>query len=151
MLVGVVEGEGGTCQQCAVPGYRVGGKTGTAQKPSMTHRGYEPGAYVGSFVGFAPAEDPAIVVGVMLDEPRPNYYGGLTAGPTFAKIMEFALNHRRIPPSNPAARVTAEPAQPGAVAPPPPQSTGVAADEPATSDDQAASGLPDWAFEPAKP
>jgi cell division protein FtsI (penicillin-binding protein 3) len=111
MLRGVVEDERGTCELCAVPGYQVGGKTGTAQKPSMTHRGYEPGAYVGSFVGFAPVNDPAIVVGVMLDEPRPLYYGGLTAGPTFAKIMEFSLNHRRVPPSNPAARSTAEPAQ----------------------------------------
>lgn len=101
MLVGVVEGERGTCDACAVPGYHVGGKTGTAQKPSTTHRGYEAGAYIGSFVGFAPAEDPALVVGVMLDEPRPVYYGGLTAGPTFAEIMGFALHHRRVPPSQP--------------------------------------------------
>ncbi|MBA2282584.1 MAG: penicillin-binding protein 2, partial [Acidimicrobiia bacterium] len=84
MLVAVVEGEQGTCEACAVPGYTVGGKTGTAQKPSATSRGYEAGAYVGSFVGFAPAEDPDLVVGVMLDEPRPLYYGGLTAGPTFS-------------------------------------------------------------------
>ena len=115
MLVGVVEDEFGTCSLCAVPGYRVGGKTGTAQKASMTRRGYEKGAYVASFVGLAPAEDPAVVVGVMLDEPRPVYYGGLTAGPAFAQIMEFALNHRRVPPSNPRARVTAQPAAAGQV------------------------------------
>jgi hypothetical protein len=53
----------------------------------------------------------------MLDEPRPVYYGGLTAGPTFAEIMEFSLNHRRVPPSNPAARSTAEPAQAAPVDP----------------------------------
>ena len=117
MLVGVVEDERGTCEQCAVRGYRVGGKTGTAQKPSTEYRGYKPGAYIGSFVGFAPVDDPALVVGVMLDEPRPVYYGGLTAGPTFAEIMEFSLNHRRVPPSNPAARSTAEPAQAAPVDP----------------------------------
>ncbi len=110
MLVSVVEGRQGTCPLCAVPGYRVGGKTGTAQKPSEKRRGYERGAYVGSFVGFAPAEDPALVVGVTLDEPRPVYYGGLTAGPAFAEIMDFALSHRRVPPSDPHARATAQPA-----------------------------------------
>ena len=111
MLRGVVEDERGTCELCAVAGYRVGGKTGTAQKASETVRGYEAGAYVASFVGFAPVGDPAVVVGVMLDEPRPVYFGGLTAGPTFAEIMEFALNHRRVPPSDPQARATAEPAK----------------------------------------
>jgi len=107
MLIGVVDDEHGTCELCAVPGYAVGGKTGTAQKPSTTRRGYEPGAYVGAFVGFAPAEDPAVVVGVALDEPRPVYYGGLTAGPVFADIMGFTLNHRRVPPSDPDARSAA--------------------------------------------
>jgi cell division protein FtsI (penicillin-binding protein 3) len=58
-------------------------------------------------VGFAPAEDPAVVVGVALDEPRPVYYGGLTAGPVFADIMGFTLNHRRVPPSDPDARSAA--------------------------------------------
>lgn len=130
MLVGVVEDEYGTCELCAVPGYHVGGKTGTAQKASATHRGYEAGSYIASFVGFGPVEDPAVVVGVMLDEPRPVYYGGLTAGPTFAQIMEFALNHRRIPPSNPGARATAQPAE-AAAAP--------------------SAALPDWARAPAQP
>ncbi|MGH3665928.1 MAG: peptidoglycan D,D-transpeptidase FtsI family protein, partial [Egibacteraceae bacterium] len=106
MLVRVVEGEQGTCELCAVPGYHVGGKTGTAQKPSTTRRGYQAGAYIGSFVGFAPAENPALVVGVMLDEASP-YYGGLSAGPTFAEIMGFALNHRRVPPSEPKAAAPA--------------------------------------------
>ncbi|MPZ74297.1 MAG: hypothetical protein GEU74_13900 [Nitriliruptorales bacterium] len=145
MLVGVVEGKGGTCHQCAVPGYKVGGKTGTAQKPSTTRRGYVPGAYIGSFVGFAPADDPAIVVGVMLDEPRPVYYGGLTAGPTFAQIMEFALNHRRVPPSDPAARATAEPARGSPVGVAPPQAVKAA------NDADTAGVVPDWTLEPAQP
>ncbi|MGH8910427.1 MAG: peptidoglycan D,D-transpeptidase FtsI family protein, partial [Egibacteraceae bacterium] len=98
MLVRVVEGKHGTGERAAVPGYRVAGKTGTAQKPSQTFRGYEPGAFVGSFVGFAPAENPALVVAVMLDEPSP-HYGGLSAAPVFSEIMRSALANRRIPPS----------------------------------------------------
>ncbi len=147
MLRGVVEDEYGTCPLCAVPGYRVGGKTGTAQKASETVRGYEDGSYVGSFVGFAPVEDPAIVVGVMIDEPRPVYYGGLTAGPTFAEIMEFALNHRRVPPSDPQARVTAEPAQAAAGTIPEPLPEGVA---PVDPDVPAAEAVP-GARDPATP
>ena len=165
MLVGVVEDERGTCEQCAVPGYRVGGKTGTAQKPSTTYRGYEPGAYIASFVGFAPVDDPAVVVGVMLDEPRPVYYGGLVAGPTFAKIMEFSLNHRRVPPSDPAARSTAEPAA-AAVAAAPADPVELAAGSAERADDLSgrvdgrpasrSSGaaeppIPQWATEPARP
>ena len=137
MLRGVVEDELGTCDLCAVPGYQVGGKTGTAQKASETVRGYEAGSYVGSFVGFAPVNDPQLVVGVMIDEPRPVYYGGLTAGPTFAEIMEFALNHRRVPPSNPRARATAEPADPGRA--------------PVTDSFESASAVPQWAARPAVP
>ena len=153
ILVGVVEGEGGTCHECAVPGYHVGGKTGTAQKASTTQRGYEPGAYVASFIGFAPAEDPSIVVAVALDEPRPVYYGGLTAGPTFAEIMEFALNDRRVAPSNPGVRAIAEPAQ----APPPPPAPVVenpkrtVAGDDAQTDDKRLAGVPAWAFQPARP
>lgn len=100
MLVRVVEGEHGTGELAAVPGYRVGGKTGTAQKPSLTRRGYEPGAFISSFVGFAPAERPALVVAVMLDEPTP-HYGGLSAAPVFSEIMRFALINRDISPSQP--------------------------------------------------
>jgi cell division protein FtsI (penicillin-binding protein 3) len=150
MLRGVVEDEYGTCKLCAVPGYRVGGKTGTAQKASETVRGYEAGSYVGSFVGYAPVDDPAIVVGVMIDEPRPVYYGGLTAGPTFAEIMEFALNHRRVPPSDPGARASAEPAEPGEA--PPGGDVSQAVELPVQDPVAPAAGdLPEWAREPAKP
>ncbi|WP_370326253.1 peptidoglycan D,D-transpeptidase FtsI family protein [Euzebya sp.] len=98
MLVQVVEAPEGTGNLAAVDGYRVGGKTGTAQKPSETSRGYEEGAYLATFAGFAPVEDPRVVVAVMLDEPTP-YYGGLSAAPTFSRIMEFALRDQRIPPA----------------------------------------------------
>lgn len=106
MLVEVVESEAGTGGLAAVPGYRVGGKTGTAQKPLVDGRGYAEDAYIGTFAGFAPAEDPRLVVAVMLDEPTP-YYGGLSAAPTFADIMEFALRERRIPPGTPEVALPA--------------------------------------------
>jgi cell division protein FtsI (penicillin-binding protein 3) len=106
MLTGVVtEGTGGLA---AVPGYSVAGKTGTAQKPSETERGYKEGAYIATFAGFAPAEDPALVVAVMLDEPTP-IYGGLTAAPVFSEIMGFALGHQRVVPTAPEERATAAP------------------------------------------
>jgi cell division protein FtsI (penicillin-binding protein 3) len=108
MLERVVDGEQGTGALAAVPGYDVGGKTGTAQKAYENRRGYEPGAYIASFVGFAPVDDPALVVAVMLDEPGPVYYGGSTAAPVFSDIMAFALSDRRIPPS--AAPAVPEPA-----------------------------------------
>jgi cell division protein FtsI/penicillin-binding protein 2 len=100
----------GTGELAAVPGYEVAGKTGTAQKPSEDG-GYQEGAYIATFAGFAPADDPALVVAVMLDDPTP-YYGGLTAAPVFSEIMEFALGHERVAPSDPGARLTATPAAP---------------------------------------
>lgn len=108
MLVNVVEGEHGTGRLAAVPGYHAGGKTGTARKPSQTSRGYEQGAYIASFAGYAPVEDPALVTAVMLDEPTP-IYGGITAAPVFSEIMQFALRHRRVPPSDPARVVDGTP------------------------------------------
>lgn len=97
MLVAAVEGEHATGSRAAVPGYPVAGKTGTAQKPSRTARGYEDGMYVASFAGFAPADEPAVVVAVMIDEPMGEFYGGVVAAPVFAEIAEFALGHRRVP------------------------------------------------------
>lgn len=100
MLVGAVEGEHATGSLAALPGYPVAGKTGTAQKPSRTSRGYADGLYVASFAGFAPADDPAVVVAVMIDEPMDGYYGGTVAAPVFAEIAGFALGHRRVPASS---------------------------------------------------
>lgn len=121
MLVGVVEDEHGTGQLGAVGGYAVGGKSGTARKPSTTERGYEPGAYIASFAGFAPAEDPAIVVAVMVDRPRAGeIYGGAVAAPVFSRIMDFTLGHQRVAPTRAetaapdAGEVPVEPPPPGA-------------------------------------
>jgi cell division protein FtsI (penicillin-binding protein 3) len=95
MLVGVVES--GTGELAAVPGYPVAGKTGTAQKPSETSRGYAEGKYIATFAGFVPAHAPALVIAVMIDEPTP-IYGGMTAAPVFSEITAFALQHRRVAP-----------------------------------------------------
>lgn len=95
----------GTGLEAQIPGYRVGGKTGTAQKVLATG-GYG-GGYVGSFGGFAPVDDPQVVVLVVLDDPSP-IWGGSTAAPTFRKIMEFALRRVGASPSGNAARAADE-------------------------------------------
>lgn len=99
----------GTGTAAAVPGYRVAGKTGTAQKPSTRRAGYEPGAYVGTFVGFVPADRPEIVVAVAVDEAEKGYHGGSSAAPVFADLARFTLGHRRVPPSDTG---TVDPAPP---------------------------------------
>jgi len=87
----------GTGVNAAIEGYTVAGKTGTARKPSMTHRGYVEGAYIATFAGFVPAESPRLSAIVVLDEPRP-YYASLSSAPVFAEITKYALRHLRIPP-----------------------------------------------------
>jgi cell division protein FtsI (penicillin-binding protein 3) len=96
MLEGVL-GPGGTAEEAQVPGYRLAGKTGTAQKPDG-HGGYSKTNFVASFIGYAPARDPRLLVAVMVDEPRGEIYGGVVAAPAFEKIMQFALPYLRIPP-----------------------------------------------------
>ncbi len=94
MLEGVVTS--GTGTSAAIDGYTVAGKTGTAQIPDPSHLGYIPGAYVGSFAGFAPAQDPVLSAVVVLDHPTP-IYGGAVAAPVFSTIMAYALHHYGIP------------------------------------------------------
>ena len=103
ILTGVVER--GTGIEAQIPGYAVAGKTGTAQKPLETG-GYGD-SYVASFAGFAPADDPQIVVIVILDDPSP-IWGGSTAAPTFQLITEYALRHLGIAPSMDAEREAKE-------------------------------------------
>lgn len=87
----------GTGPKASVNYYRVAGKTGTAAKPDKGGAGYS-GAYMGTFVGFAPAERPRLVCMVVLDEPSP-IWGGETAAPVFKEIMGFSVQHLKIPPS----------------------------------------------------
>jgi cell division protein FtsI (penicillin-binding protein 3) len=104
MLERAVSGEHGTGHRAAVEGYRVAGKTGTARKPSIDARGYS-GEYVATFVGFAPVDDPALVVAVMVDEPRP-FYGGIVAAPVFSEVMRAALASRRVQPDGRSPSLT---------------------------------------------
>jgi cell division protein FtsI (penicillin-binding protein 3) len=98
---------GGTAPLAQVAGYRVAGKTGTAHK---LENGHYVDHYIASFVGFAPASDPRLVVAVMIDDPAgPDYYGGEVAGPAFSKIMGDALHALNVPNDAPANNVVAPP------------------------------------------
>ncbi|MFH0732212.1 MAG: penicillin-binding transpeptidase domain-containing protein [Candidatus Omnitrophota bacterium] len=87
----------GTGKAAKVQGYRVAGKTGTASKIEATG-GYSKSKYVASFIGFAPVQDPVIAVCIMVDEPRPQYFGGTVAGPAFKKIVEATLRYLQVEP-----------------------------------------------------
>jgi cell division protein FtsI (penicillin-binding protein 3) len=95
MLEGVLA-PGGTASEVSVPGYTLAGKTGTAQ---VAENGtYSETDYVASFVGFAPAQDPKLLVAVVVNKPRGDIYGGTVAAPAFGQIAKFALPRLRIPP-----------------------------------------------------
>jgi cell division protein FtsI (penicillin-binding protein 3) len=102
MLEGVLA-QGGTASEVSIPGYQLAGKTGTAQKPDPINGGYSDTNYVASFVGFAPARDPQVLVAVMVDEPRGEHLGGVVAAPAVQRILEFALPYLRIAPDDPQA------------------------------------------------
>jgi cell division protein FtsI (penicillin-binding protein 3) len=97
MLEGVL-GPGGTASGAAIPGYVLAGKTGTANKVDPQTGTYSESKYVSSFVGFAPAAHPKLLVAVMVDEPQGDIYGGTVAAPAFREITSFALNYLKIPP-----------------------------------------------------
>ncbi len=96
MLEGVF-GPGGTASGAGIDGYVLAGKTGTAEKPDE-FGGYSKTKFVSSFVGFAPARRPKLLVAVMVDEPQGDIYGGTVAAPAFGKITSFALQYLRISP-----------------------------------------------------
>jgi cell division protein FtsI (penicillin-binding protein 3) len=87
----------GTGTKAQIPGYTVAGKTGTAQKALPNGGGYSRSAYVASFVGMVPADDPQLVVLVMVDEPC-EIWGGTVAAPAFSQIARFALQRLQIEP-----------------------------------------------------
>jgi cell division protein FtsI (penicillin-binding protein 3) len=89
--------EGGTGVNAALDGYTVSGKTGTAQKIDSSGK-YAPNKYVSSFLGFAPADEPRVVILVVVDEPEGDHYGGIVAAPAFKKIAHETLNYLNIPP-----------------------------------------------------
>ncbi|GAA3508898.1 cell division protein FtsI [Actinomadura keratinilytica] len=99
MLEGVISEEG-TAPKARIKGYRVAGKTGTAEIVNPSCGCYRGGGYTASFAGFAPADDPQLVVQVVLQNPRRgSHYGGDAAAPVFKDVMSFALQTRKIPPT----------------------------------------------------
>jgi cell division protein FtsI (penicillin-binding protein 3) len=98
MLEGVL-GPEGTASEVSIPGYKLAGKTGTAQKVNPETGEYSNSAFVASFVGFAPAADPKLLCAVIVDEPQHgSIYGGTVAAPAFGQIMSFALPYLGIAP-----------------------------------------------------
>lgn len=97
MMVGVVEDEHGTGQKAAITGAKIGGKTGTAQRARDDGRGYSPGSYIASFIGFGDASAIGIkdklVLGVVVDRPKADtIYGGTLAAPIFKRIMQRSMH-----------------------------------------------------------
>jgi len=92
----VVNGHG---KRADVPGYQVVGKTGTAQVAKSDAKGYEDGLSIGSFVGYAPLDDPRFVVLVKLDNPKKVEWAESSAAPTFSQIMKFLLEYAKIKPT----------------------------------------------------
>jgi len=91
----------GTGSGAKVAGYEVAGKTGTAQKARTDGvAGYAAGKYVASFSGFLPADDPAVLIIVTVDEPKNGYYGGAVAAPAFSKLASFCVAHLKVPPTS---------------------------------------------------
>ena len=96
MLESVVSANG-TAPTAAIPGYRVAGKTGTAMRFDSNCSCYS--GYTASFIGFAPADKPAYVVSVAIQDPKGMHWGGALGGPVFAKVMKFVLQSKHIAPS----------------------------------------------------
>ncbi|RKP51203.1 peptidoglycan D,D-transpeptidase FtsI family protein [Trinickia fusca] len=103
MLESVVS-SAGTSPEAAVPGYRVGGKSGTAYK--QAGRGYDHSKYRASFVGMAPMPNPRIVVAVSIDEPTAgSHFGGYVSGPVFSAIVGDTLRSLNVPPDMPVKQL----------------------------------------------
>jgi cell division protein FtsI (penicillin-binding protein 3) len=129
-LLAIMQGvtEDGTAKAAAIPGYPVAGKTGTAQK--VTNGRYDPSKYLGSFVGIVPADDPRLVIAVMIDEPQGIHYGGVVAAPAFKAIAETALRYLGVAPTLPVV-AKAKPANKPEPKPAEAEPDGPGLDEPA--------------------
>lgn len=105
LMVSVTE-PGGTGTAGAVDGFDVGAKTGTARK--LVNGRYVDNKHVATFIGFAPAKNPRVIVAVTIDEPTANgYYGGVVAGPVFKQVMGGSLNILGVSPTKPLTNVAA--------------------------------------------
>lgn len=103
-MLEMVAQPGGTAPKAQVAGYRVAGKTGTAQK--VENGAYAHGRYIASFIGMAPASDPRLIIAVMIDEPSAGqYFGGAVAAPVFSTVMSGALRQLAVPQDAPSNNV----------------------------------------------
>lgn len=110
MLEGVVlRGHG---KRAAVSGYRVGGKTGTAQVAKKGEKGYDDGLTIGSFVGYAPIDDPQFVVFSKIDNPKDVIWAESSAAPVFGEVMKFLLSYRKVEPTEEIKSVPLPPEEP---------------------------------------
>ena len=108
MMERVVDPEVGVAPGAAVPGYRIAGKTGTAQRVGAECQCYD-GTNTVSFAGFAPADDPKFTIYVVVQNPRNGGGGGSVAGPVFSKIMSYTLRRYGVPPTGtPPSRLPVE-------------------------------------------
>ncbi|MCF2531299.1 peptidoglycan D,D-transpeptidase FtsI family protein [Yinghuangia soli] len=101
MMESVVAADEGTGNKAQIPGYRVAGKTGTANRVDPKVGGYN--GYTSSFIGFAPADNPQIVVSVTIQAPQIGKWGGTLCAPVFKDVMSFALQTRKIAPDGTAS------------------------------------------------
>ncbi len=107
MLEMVVE-PGGTAPRAQISGYRVAGKTGTAHK--LEGNGYAKDRYISTFVGYAPASSPRLIIAVVLDEPSAGqYFGGMVAAPVFSQVMAGALRILSVPHDAPSNNIVSFP------------------------------------------
>jgi cell division protein FtsI (penicillin-binding protein 3) len=110
-MLEMVVAPGGTAPRAQITGYRVAGKTGTAHK--LEGVGYASNKYISTFIGFAPATAPRLIVAVLIDEPSAGqYYGGAIAAPVFAQVMSGALRYMGVSPDAPLDNIVLPP--PGA-------------------------------------
>lgn len=126
MLEAAITPVGGTGRLAAVSGYRVAGKTGTAQKADLLKRGYSSDKYVALFAGYLPAEAPRVVIVVAVDEPKTNHYGGTVAAPVFAQIGAATMQRLGVLASAGVTQPPVGPAETAALRNAPPTLAGVA-------------------------
>jgi cell division protein FtsI (penicillin-binding protein 3) len=148
-MLHAVSQKGGTAQKLSIPGYTFAGKTGTAQKVDPVTRHYAPAFWAASFVGYAPSENPRLVLFVMIDEPQGSHHGSDVAGPVWQDVMIDALRWLGVPPDAPVELAQNDKEKESArkpSAPPPPEADEPAADEEeaAVSSDDDAATVPDF-------
>jgi cell division protein FtsI (penicillin-binding protein 3) len=97
MMMETVVSAQGTAPTAAIAGYRVAGKTGTAQRIDDTCGCYR--GYTASFIGFAPADKPAYVINVTIQDPKGMHWGGALGGPVFKEVMSFVLQSQGVAPT----------------------------------------------------